>query len=470
MLTKTDSAAMATQVIPAQIDIGSARAGSAVDRAVIPMAALVSFHALLAVAMKSSSTASTALSMMAIFGALAVAAFAARLYWIPCAAAYIVGSEVLWRMTGSAVLWEAGKYATSAVLLIGLVRMRRYFLPVPAVMYFLFLMPGVIVTCFVMIYLSPVARLSAHFSGPLTLTVCLCFFLNCQVTKAELNRILLALAVPITSICFIAARGTFTRNIRFGTQSLDETSGDFGPNQVSAMLGLGALVLVLYLLWTATGLWRKLLLGSIVVACLGQSVLTLSRGGFYVFIGAAAPALFFLMGDAKSRIRVLAFTLTLTVLAVFVVFPLLDGYTEGAITRRFEERGMTGRERLMNIDIEVWLDNPIFGVGVGRSSFHHLMSGHLVMTHNEFTRTLAEHGVFGILALMMLAVAAVERMFLARSMQERGIAAALITWSLLFLYVNGMRLAAPSFTFALAMLALRPERTHAYGAVRPSSW
>jgi hypothetical protein len=257
----------------------------------------------------------------------------------------------------------------------------------------------------------------------------------------------------------VAARGTFGRNIRFGTQALDEASGDFGPNQVSAMLGLGALVLVLYLLWTPTGLWRKLLLGGIVVACLGQSALTLSRGGFYAFAGAAAPALFFLMADAKSRLRVIVFTATLTVLAAFVVFPFLNDYTGGAISRRFEERGMTGRERLMNIDIEVWLDHPVFGVGVGRSQFFHpTMGGNLVMTHNEFTRTLAEHGAFGVLALAMLAVAATQRMFFAHSMQERAIAAALIVWSLLFLYVNGMRLAAPSFAFGLAMVSLRPSK------------
>jgi hypothetical protein len=43
-------------------------------------------------------------------------------------------------------------------------------------------------------------------------------------------------------------------------------------------------------------------------------------------------------------------------------------------------------------------------------------------------------------------------------------AAALIVWALLFMFVNGMRLAAPSFAFGLAMLAVRPETPAAEAA------
>jgi hypothetical protein len=431
----------------------------------VSLAALVALHAVLGLAMKSSPTVATLFSLATIVAALGIATFATRLYWIACAAAYIVGSEVLWRMSGAAGLWEIGKYASSVVLIIGLVRMRSYILPAPAVMYLMFLTPGVIITFFRVIYTSPVSRISTHFSGPLALAVCVCFFLNCRMTKTELNRILLALAIPTTSVCFIAARGTFNRNIRFGSQALDAAAGDFGPNQVSAMLSLGALALFLYLLTSPTGLWRKLLLGGVIVACLGQSTLTLSRGGFYAFAGAAAPALFFLMGDAKSRNRVIVITLVGMMLAAFVVFPYLDRYTGGAIARRFEEKGMTGRERLMNIDIEIWFDNPVFGVGLGRSQFFHpVMGGIPVMTHNEFTRVLSEHGIFGVFALAMLGVAATQRMVVARTMQERGMAAALIVWALLFMFVNGMRLAAPSFAFGLAMLAVRPETPAAEAA------
>jgi hypothetical protein len=421
---------------------------NAVDRSVIVLAALLGAHAVLALAMKSSSMLATAHSMITITAALAVAAFGRRLYWIACAAAYLAGAEVLWRMCDAAGPWELSKFGIAAVLLVGHLRMRHY------VIYGLLLVPGIIYSAVRMIHMPLLSRLSAHLSGPLALAVCVSFFLNCRLTKQEINRVLLALAIPISSVCFIAAHGTFSRNLRFGSQSLHAAAGDFGPNQVASVLGLAALVLMLYLVRTPTGLWRRLLLSGVTVACLGQSVMTLSRGGIYASIGAFVPAVFFLIGDKKSRKRTLAIVAVAMLLGATIVYPLLDEYTDGAITRRFSEKGMSGREALLNADIEVWLQNPVFGVGVGRSQLFH---SHFLMTHNEFARCLSEHGIFGLAAIITLAMIALQRMITCRSMEERALAAALITWSVLFLFVNGMRLAAPSLTFGLAMIAIQPD-------------
>lgn len=425
-----------------------------IERAVISLAALIGTHAVLALAMKSSSMLATAHSMMTITVALAIAAFSKRLYWIACAAAYLVGSEVLWRMCDAAGPWELSKFGVAAALLVGLVRMRHYVLPGSVVIYGLLFVPGIIYSVMRMIHMPLLSRLSAHLSGPLALAVCVCFFLNCRLTKEEVNRVLLALVIPISSVCFIAAHGTFSRNIKFGSQSLHAAAGDFGPNQVASVLGLAALVLMLYLVRTPTGLWRKLLLGGVTMACLGQSVMTLSRGGIYASIGAFVPAVLFLLGDNKSRKRALISVVVAIVLGSTVVYPLLDEYTGGAITRRFSEKGMSGREALLNADIEVWLKNPVFGVGVGRSQLFH---SHFLMTHNEFARCLSEHGMFGLAAIITLAMVALQRMITCRSMEERALAAALITWSALFLFVNGMRLAAPSLTFGLAMVTIQPD-------------
>jgi hypothetical protein len=256
-------------------------------------------------AMRSSATVATLYSAMAIAGALLVAAFGPKIYWIAMAAAYIVGSEVLWRMTEAAGPWEIGKLATAAISLIGLVRLRRYIIPVAPAIYLLLMTPGAFITCIRTMGVSPFPRLATHFSGPVAVTMATCFFLNCRVTKIEFNRILLAAAIPISSVSFLAARGTFSSTVHFGNQSLSETSGGFGPNQVSAMLSFGTVAFSLYLFSTPTGLWRKLLALAIILACLGQSALTLSRGGFYTYVGAMLPAMIFFAVDGKSRLRVL---------------------------------------------------------------------------------------------------------------------------------------------------------------------
>jgi O-antigen ligase len=143
--------------------------------------------------------------------------------------------------------------------------------------------------------------------------------------------------------------------------------GAAGPNQVAAVLGLGSLGTNAYLVRTPLGFWHKVLVGMVTVVCLGQSALTLSRGGLYASVGAFFPAVCFLAGDGKSRKRMVLTAATFAVLGIAVIYPFVDEYAEGGVSRRFNEKGMTGREALINADIELWPENPLFGVGIGRS-------------------------------------------------------------------------------------------------------
>jgi hypothetical protein len=120
---------------------------------------------------------------------------------------------------------------------------------------------------------------------------------------------------------------------------------------------------------------------------------------------------------------------------------------------------MSGREHLMNLDLEIFYDHLLLGVGVGRSQFFHpVFHTTLAMSHNQYTRLLAEHGMFGVLAIALLGYLAIEGLLRARGATRKAAAAALLTWGLLFLYVNGNRLAAPSFAFGMAMVQLKPEK------------
>src|SRR5438094_223306 len=56
--------------------------------------------------------------------------------------AYIVGAEVLWRMTKTPGFWEFGKYAASLLFLIALLRHKRFEFPIPPIIYFVLLLPS----------------------------------------------------------------------------------------------------------------------------------------------------------------------------------------------------------------------------------------------------------------------------------------------------------------------------------------
>src|SRR5262249_10578674 len=86
-------------------------------------------------------------------------------------------------------------------------------------------------------------EISFNLSGPLALAVSAWFFSQVKLSGAQLQKMFLALICPVVSIASIAVYKIMTaREIVFIDDSNPMTSGGFGPNQVSAMLGLGSLM------------------------------------------------------------------------------------------------------------------------------------------------------------------------------------------------------------------------------------
>jgi hypothetical protein len=423
----------------------------------LPLAAAFAGHAALGFAMHHSGTLATLHALATFAAGMWIVFFSPRIDRILCVIAYATGADVLWRMCGASVPWEFSKYSIAVLSICALIRFRRYRIPAPALLYFLLLLPSAIVTAQRFKYLgNTISRFSMFLSGPFAVACCACFLVNVRLTRAQINQVLLALTLPISGVVFIAGYGTFTKPINFGTQSLHDASGDFGPNQVSSILGFGALLLILYLLRTQTGVYRKLLLVSVIVALLGQCALTFSRGGLYAAVCSLVASAFFYGRDRRTQKKIIYGLLGLAIVGALVLFPLLNSFTRGALEKRFEETGLTGREVLMKIDFDLFLENPVYGVGVGLSQYFHPMLGtQYIMNHNEFTRMLCEHGLFGVLALLVVITLPIGRLFSATTNEDRAFVVALYTWCALFLFVNGFRISAPSFCFAFALVRPR---------------
>ena len=76
---------------------------------------------------------------------------------------------------------------------------------------------------------------------------------------------------------------------------------------------------------------------------------------------------------------------------------------ERSLTERFRDLDTTGRLGAATTDLQVFSENPILGVGVGRSiEFHDTIEGISLAAHTEYTRLLAEHGLFGLLAIIII--------------------------------------------------------------------
>jgi len=370
--------------------------------------------------------------------------------------AYIVGAEVLWRMNESVLPYESSKYAVALISVITLVRIRKYTIPKTAAIYFLLLLPALFVSYGTLSGEALRAGISFNFSGPLSLFAAVCFFANITLLPEEWKVLLLAALAPMMGITTIAARGTFLNpDIQFATESVHDASGGFGPNQVSAVLGVGALLAIHYVL-NSQNRRKQWVLILVALFFIMQAALTFSRGGLVAAVLALAPVVFFKMRESRERGRLLIWGAILLAFCGLVLYPLLDGYTAGALTARYSIKDLNGREDLMAADVVIWGHNPVFGVGVGGSAFAHMaLYGQPAATHNEFTRLLAEHGLFGLAAILVIALMAAGVVMKAPTLQEKSYASSFLLWSILFSGANSMRIAAAGFIFGLAFVRLK---------------
>jgi hypothetical protein len=411
-------------------------------------------HLPLALLMRESSAFSTvhALATVALglYFALAGRRHLVRVAYV---GAYIVGAEVLWRMTAAQVFWETGKWATAAILITAMLRSGRLKGPPLVLWYFALLLPSVMLTLTALGLGETRRELSFNLSGPFALMVCCCFFASLKLSVRHLQRLFLVQIAPTLGVAAIALYGISTAtNLSFGKGSSFGTSGGFGPNQVSAALGLGALSALLVLLVGKLSVRVRIIVLAAMLFLAVHSALTFSRGGLYNAVAAALLAALYFMKDAGTRARLLVLVPVLLLIVNYTVLPQLDSFTQGALSNRFKSVDTTNRNDIALAQLEVWRDNPLIGVGPGLSRDYAD-----ALAHTELTRLLAEHGVLGLGALILLLVASLQNLRRARTSRGKAVVAATIGWTFAFMLNSGMRLMAPSFMFGLSFLTLVEE-------------
>lgn len=424
-------------------------------------------NAIIAILVRQSALLATGHAALVSLITLYIAITSRRSEYLAYALAFVVGSEVLWRMSKASVFYEISKHSTTVFCLIGLARLKVKRIPLAAIIYFVVLVPGAVTTIMMMPWGFRLYKMLAfNLSGPLAMAMAICFFSNIKLTPPQVWRVLIIL---ITAILGIAAVSVFwvqtatEEELSFNTESNKTAAGGFGPNQVSATLGLGAGLSLLLLAQRMTGRRRLLLSGALLV-CIMQSALTFSRSGLYAAAGSFCMALIFLLRRREFRARLAYLGAAGAAVAIFVVIPYLVAFTGGAIAKRFSDKTMTGREDIILTDVRIWKQNPIYGVGVGVSGWYH----HNGLTaHNEFSRLVAEHGAFGLIAIITLLGVGLQRLLVARTPLEKAFVAVAFTWPMLFMMVNGFRIAAPAFVLGLGCVRFRyPETSN--GALRPT--
>jgi len=392
---------------------------------------------------------------------------------VVCVAAYIAASEVLWRMTKASVPWEASKLALIVVFAVAAVRLlrrpRRVGLPLLLVV---LLVPSATVTVLRLGVLGNgrerlTFELAAHVALAMGVIVLSCL----RIERQKLAGVLWMVVGPVLAVNTIATAGTI------GLQSTDfsgglsnaASSGGYGPNQVSACIGVGAMVCVFLVYFDRRPVLR-LIAAGLAFWFLAQSVLTFSRGGSFNLIVALVAATPWFLRNIRVAVRFLA---TVTVLILFIVFgmiPVMQRITGDQFGQRFTSSDPTLRTDLMRAEVSTWADNVGLGIGVGMMERTVADQGAAdrgdlptLPTHTEFTRLLAEHGLLGLAAILVLIALAVRNVRDQVLPEGQILSVVLVAWCASEVSHSATRLALVPFLFALASAVLVPN-----GSLQPS--
>lgn len=376
--------------------------------------------------------------------------------------AYIVGSEVFLRMTDGNPNYEFAKYGIVIFAFIGIFYSGLSKNALPYWFFLLLLIPGVIIGTEVLSIDNDIRKsIAFNISGPFSLAMFSLYAYNKEITIRKVNAILLYIGLPIVSCSvYLLFYSPSIKGLLTSTGSNYEFSGGFGPNQVSTVMGLGMFVFFSRMILSSKSkfLFSLNLILTIYIAYRG--IITFSRGGMLTGFVMIAVLMLYLyynsIGRGKTKLNYIFILILITGL---LTWTYTSYQTDGLIDKRYANKDalgrvkkdkFTGREELAESEINMFLENPVYGVGVAKGTeIRGEQTGFLTASHNEITRLLAEHGFFGILALMILIF---TPLFLfADNKQHIYLFSFLIFW---FLSVNhaGMRTAAPSFIYALALL------------------
>ena len=134
----------------------------------------------------------------------------------------------------------------------------------------------------------------------------------------------------------------------------------------------------------------------------------------------------------------------------YLIFPFLDNISRGSVISRFSDADLSSREEILATELDAFRKNPYFGIGPGQSRKYRLENyGSYRHSHTEYTRLLAEHGMFGVATLFIL-ISLIISIIKNKKGFYRSISLTILSWSLLFMIHSATRLAAPCMLFGFA--------------------
>lgn len=384
------------------------------------------------------------------------------------AAAYMTAGEVFFRMTGGSMIpWEAGKYSVICFILIGLFFSGTSRKSAPYWLYLLLLIPGVLYAAETLNFDTNVRKaVIFNLSGPICLGISALYCYDRRISRKQIHNLVWCLLMPVVALgVYLLFFTPDTRDVLNGTQSNFALSGGFGPNQVATALGIGMFALVVQLFVNSKNKLIFFINLGLLMFLTYRGIITFSRGGIFTaaLISLAFIVMYFQGVSSKKR-NAISFYLVILGSAIAITWLISSVRTMGLIDLRYANKDAagrikedltTGRQELVTSELTFFMNNPVMGIGVGKTKeYREEKLDILAASHNEISRLLSEHGVFGLIALLILLAAP---LFYRLGNRKNYLFYSFYGFWFLTINHSSMRVAAPAFLYALALLNVMHE-------------
>ena len=281
--------------------------------------------------------------------------------------------------------------------------------------------------------------------------------------EINISNVFKSLMLPIISLIgLIFIRAPSIENITFSSEANFSMSAGFGPNQVSTLLGVSLIIVSLSRMFNIKIFPKPIYDYIFLTTSLGVALLTFARGGVLAPIIAIAFSYIVTKG-VKYKIQYKG---------IFYIFVLFIGlsyfssnFTKGMINTRYaslfnlynpQETKLSGRAKIMALDLEIFRDNFLMGVGPGvaRDLRWRYGYGTEIGAHSEFTRMLSEHGLFGLISLLSILILSFKE-YKRRIDYNKIILGCMSIFGILTMFHSAFRIALPGYIYGLAYVVLR---------------
>lgn len=384
------------------------------------------------------------------------------------ASAYFISAEVFFRMTKGLFFYESIKYLIIFFMFLGMLYKGVSVKSFPYFLFLFLLIPSVFIASQTLGY-NLKFRTSVTFvlSGPFCLAMAALFCIDKAITKKELSAIILYMGLPIiTMSAYLFFDVPDLEKVLSGTASNFATSGGFGPNQVATALGIGMFVFSVRFFLNSPSVFLMLVNGGLLAFVSFRAIVTFSRGGVLTALLMIIAFLYFLyLKSDQIQKRRVAFSVIILVFIGVSTWVYSSTKTMGLIDKRYANQDASGKEKedlstgrldIFLEELEGFKENPFFGVGAsGMKKIRLEKFGEITASHNEMSRMVSEHGILGVAGLLILLFTPL--IFRLRSRNNILFYSFLIFW---FATINhsSMRIAAPSFIYALTLLYVKNEK------------